>query len=265
MRRAVLITLLSLVPMLALPGLPARAGAVVDRRVELRGIWKVAGGAAAEARFRVLCQPDDGFTNLSIGLREGENNIASGTISPVPCTGEVEHVVVALQDPVGSDPTPVLKGKAFVYSNLWNCIDGRDPCFEMEQETPATVVSDSFVTPFDEDYRAVLDPVRTRLLADGRVRVVYDLTCEGTGFTPTPVASTITQVTPRGRLVYGTGFKPRDGSDVECGADPTRFRYLVTPVSGRFREGVSFIDTHFGSRYDWGVSADDQHPQRLTR
>lgn len=263
MRRLALAVFIAALVMAAAPGVAAPAGG--DRSVVLRGVWKVAGGAAAEARFLVACHPDDSFAFLSIGLRQGGVNVASGTIAGVPCTGEEERLVVALQDPTGADPRPVVNGDVIVCSNLWNCVDGRDPCFEMEIETPAMVVGRPFIRPFDEDFRADLDLVRQRLLADGRVRVVYDLTCAGTGSAPGPVMSTITQVTPTGRLVYGAGRRPTSGGDVDCGPAPTRFRYVVTPDSGRFRAGTSFIDTDFGSRYDWSVFADDQHPLDLTR
>jgi hypothetical protein len=265
MRRILVVPLLSLLALLVAPVPAAPADADGPRSAELGSVWKVVDGAAAEARFRVLCQPEDGFVFLSLGLRQGGVHIASGTIAGVPCTGEVERVVVALQAISDVDPRRVRSGAAVVYSNLWNCVDGRDPCFEMEQDTPATIEGRRFVTPFDEDYRAGLTLVRHRLLADGRVRVVYDLTCEGTGFAPGPVGSTITQVTPRGRLIFGAGGRPADGSDVECSATPTRFRFLVTPTAGRFRSDRAFIDTDFGSRYDWGVFADDQHPMSLRR
>ena len=265
MRRILVIPLLSLLALLVAPVPAAPADADGPRSAQLRSVWKVVGGAAAEARFRVLCQPGDGVAFLSLGLRQGGVHIASGTITGVPCTGEVERVVVALQAISGTDPRRVRSGAAVVYSNLWNCVDGRDPCFELEQDTPTTIESRRFVTPFDEDYGADLTLVRHRLLADGRVRVVYDLTCDRVRSAPEPVASTITQVTPRGRLVYGTGGRPLDGSEVVCSATPTRFRYLVTPTAGRFRADRAFIDTDFGSRYDWGVFADDQHPMTLRR
>lgn len=265
MRRLILIPLLLLASLLAVPAPATSARADEQRYAQLRAVWRVVGGAAAEARFRVLCQPDDGFVFLSVGLRQRGYHVASGTIAGVPCTGEVRTVVVALQDPVGTTPRRIRLGAALVHANLWNCVEGADPCFEQVEETPTTVDGRRFVPAFDEDHRADLRLVRHRLLDDGRVRVVYDLTCTGTGTAPGPVGSTITQVTPRGRLIYGTGGRPTNGSDVECSATPKRFRYVVTPTSGRFRAAPAFVDTDFGSRYEWNLFADDQHPLRLHR
>ena len=266
MRRFVIVSVLSLVALLAPPSPSAPAREDGPRSAQLLGVWRVAGGAAAEARFKVLCQPEDGFVFLSLGLRQGGIHKASGTIAGVPCTGEARRVVVALQDPTGTTPRRIRNGSAVVSSNLWNCIEGADPCFEMVQDTPATIDTRRFVTPYDEDLHAHLRLVRHRVLADGRVRVVYDLTCDSARTSSVPVASTLTQVTPRGRLIYGTGSRPGDGSDVECGPTPTRLRYLVTPTAGRFRaDRVAFVDTDFGSRYEWGVFADHQRPLTLHR
>ena len=237
-----------------------------QRSVEVRRVWKVAGGGA-EARFRVLCQPEDGFTLLGAGLSQEGLALAGDGMQGVPCTGQLETVVLAL--PLNTDEARVVAGDAVVSTNLWNCIE-RDPCFEMPQDVPTTVNGPRpFVSPFDEDYQSHLELIHSRVLSDGRARVVYDLTCDGVGYAMSPVRISLTQVTPRGRVVRGTGewYQSQVGQEVEvtCTETPTRFRVVLTPARRHFRAGTGFIDATWANRYDWGVYAEHSRPVQLTR
>jgi hypothetical protein len=106
--------------------------------------------------------------------------------------------------------------------------------------------------------------VRNRVLPDGSVKVVYDISCPLTS--TSPLSSTITQVTRRGnlRLGHGTGGPPFNGLYYTCEEGEGRYRVTVTPTRGRFHAGgKAFIDTRIGDRYEDATYAEDQHPLRI--
>lgn len=266
MRRSVSLVLVTIVCLL-MPGLLTAHAGGVARDAELRAVWIVAGGAAAQARYRVVCQPDDRPVILSPAINQGRRDyIASGSVVDAPCTGAPVSVTVSLRAPTDTDPVPVRQGEATAWRNLWNCLEGRDPCFELVDEEPVSLEHRRFRTPFDEDLQAELTLVRSRLTREGDVRVAYDLMCTGSQVSTVPLGTVVTQVSPRGRLVWGSAVTPSDGSEVACGPDVRRFRLTVSPTHGvRFREGRAFVDSSFGSRLEWGVQATDSGVIRLER